>query len=119
MLKTLNFLMHGFHLGLITFFLVGWIFPPLRTAHIIMTGVIFFSWFGIGLVIRQPGFCLATEIQYHIRKRLGLQMERDSYIVYLCEKLTGHRVSPWRAEVVTQAVFYVLGATGIALKCFA
>ena len=34
MLKFLNIWMHIFHLGLILFFLVGWIFPSLRGAHL-------------------------------------------------------------------------------------
>ena len=119
MLRFLNALMHAFHVAFIVFYLVAWAVPPLRTAHLVLTVVTLVSWFAIGLVIGKPGFCLATEIQYRIRNRLGLQSERESYIVYLVERLTGRTVRRRVANAVTQGVFYALAATGAALRCLA
>ena len=110
MLKLWNTTFHFLHIALILFVLVGWIPEPLRVALLILCGLILLSWFGIGLIIRKPGFCLITEIQYRIRKKLGIQMAPQGYMVYLGEKMTGRAISETRMEVVTQVVFYLVTA---------
>jgi hypothetical protein len=115
MLRILNIFFHALHVGLIVFILIGCFIPPLRTAHLIACGLILLSWFGLGLPLRKPGFCLFTEIQYHIRHRMGIQMERQSYIVYLGEKLTSQKLNPTKAEWTTQGIFYLMCVLSLVL----
>lgn len=112
----LNYLMHAVHLVYVVFFLVGWAFPATRTAHILVSAATLVSWFGIGLFIRQPGFCIATEAQYQIRSRLGLQSERESYLVYMVRILTGRTVTQRVTDIAAQIVFFTLAPAAVVLK---
>lgn len=107
MLKVLNYLFHAIHVGLILFVLGGWAFEPVRMPHLVICGMVLISWFGIGLVIGKPGYCLITDIQYQIRSRLGLQEKPQSYMVYLIKTISGRTVDEVRMEFVTQAGLYI------------
>jgi hypothetical protein len=115
MLRVANGLLHATHVALILFTLFGWLVPPLRGAHLIVCGLTLASWFAIGLVIGKPGFCLVTEMQFRVRRRLGIQRERASYIAFLLEAITGRAPDPRRTEVGTQAAMYVITAVSALL----
>ena len=108
--------MHAVHLAYVAFFLVGWAFPATRTAHILVSAATLVSWFGIGWFIRKPGFCIVTEAQYQVRSRLGLQSERESYLVYLVRVLTGRTVTQGVTDIAAQIVFFTLTSVAVVLK---
>jgi hypothetical protein len=118
MLIALNYILHAVHVTLILFTMTAWIFLPLRVAHTVVCGLTLLSWFAIGLAIGRPGFCIITEIHFWVRKRLGVQQERQSYIVYLLEKLFGKQFLPHRTEIFTQCAFYFFTALGVGLTWF-
>jgi len=117
-MRWLDKLFHGLHLGLTLFTLFGWMIPSWRILHLIVCALTLFSWFGIGLFLGKPGFCIITELHFYIRCRLGLQLQRESYIFYLVRKLTGREPSQTAVEVVTQAVFYCITLLSLALTVF-
>ena len=112
-MRALNALFHVFHLGLTLFTALGWMIPSWRVFHLAVCGLTLFSWFGIGLFLGKPGFCVLTELQFRIRRRLGIQTRRESYMLYLTRKLTGRAPNPMTVEITTQAVFY--GVTLLSL----
>ena len=117
-MRVLNGFFHVFH-GVLTLFTVfGWLIPPLRMAHLAVCALTFFSWFGIGLFLGKPGFCVLTELHFRIRRQLGIQTERESYIFYLVQKLTGREFSNTSVEIGTQAVFYTVTLLSLALAVF-
>ena len=117
-MRLLNWLFHGFHIGLTLFTVFGWIFPPLRMLHLAVCALTLFSWFGIGSILGKPGFCVLTELHFKIRKRLGIQTERESYMLYLARKLTGCEPSNAAVDIGTQAVFYSVTLLSLALTVF-
>jgi len=117
-LRLLNWLFHGFHVGLTLFTVFGWMIPPLRGLHLTVCALTLFSWFGIGLILGKPGFCAITELHFYIRRRLGIQTQRESYMLYLTRMLTGREPSATAMEIGTQAVFYTVTLLSLALTVF-
>ena len=115
MLKLLNWILHGFHIALTLFTVFGWVVPSLRPLHLAVCLLTLFSWFGIGLVLGKPGFCAITEIHFRIRQQLGLQTQRESYMLYLARNLTGREPRNAAVEIGTQAVFYTVTLLSLVL----
>ncbi|XHR27207.1 MAG: DUF2784 family protein [Chthoniobacteraceae bacterium] len=117
-MRALNWIFHGFHIGLTLFTAVGWMVPAWRHIHLAVCALTLFSWFGIGLVLGKPGFCAITEIHFHIRRRLGLSLQRESYMLYLTRKLIGSEPNSATVEIGTQVMFYTVTLLSLALTVF-
>ena len=114
MMRTLDVALHGMHLAIISFTVLGWLVPAWRLAHLALCALILLSWFGLGIPAGKPGMCLVTEIQKKLWRRKGID-DRDSYMVYLFERITGKRPNEVRTEVVTQATFYASAVISLVL----
>ena len=107
-LKTLNIALHGVHLGLIAFSLLGWMFCQTRLLNLIALGLILFSWYGLGPLLGKAhawGYCLITDIQWKVRRELGLNSRRGGYMKYLADNLFGgdfdeSRIDKWSVAVI-------------------
>jgi hypothetical protein len=143
-MRVLNWFLHGFHVGLILFTAIGWVFPSLRSLHLAVCFLTLFSWFGIGLAIGRPGFCLVTELHFRVRRRLRLQSRRESYLVFLTRQIGCHERSagglfeaaesdrrslsaasqrpptagPAGVEILAQGVLYAVTVVSAALVLF-
>ena len=114
MMRCLDATLHGMHLSIISFTILGWIIPTWCLAHLVLCALIVLSWFGLGIPAGKPGMCLVTEIQKKLWRRKGIE-DRDSYMEYLLEKITGKRPDPARTEVMTQATFYTSAVISLVL----
>ena len=100
-LLTLNFVLHAIHQILIVFSLVGWIFCETRMLNLIVLLLILFSWYGLGTILRKGdlwGYCVITDIQWQIRKELGLDRRSGGYVKYLADSLLGGDFDETRAD---------------------
>ncbi|MDH3632497.1 MAG: DUF2784 family protein [Gammaproteobacteria bacterium] len=106
-LLTLNFVLHGIHQTLIVFSLVGWIFCETRMLNLIALMLILFSWYGLGAILRKDnawGYCVITDIQWQVRKKLGLDSRSGGYVKYLADNLLGGDFDETRADKWAVAV---------------
>ncbi|MDE1464310.1 DUF2784 family protein [Spartinivicinus poritis] len=103
--KVYNWALHTLHIAIIIFSMTGWLFAVTRPYHLVLCGLIIFSWFGVGLLVKKPGMCLVTELQKKIWKTMGIE-DRDGYIIYLVEKITGKAANSKKADIVTQVCFF-------------
>ncbi|MFT5289122.1 MAG: hypothetical protein ACI8QS_003247 [Planctomycetota bacterium] len=106
--QVANVVLHGLHLCVILFCVVGWAFPALRVLHLVVCGLTLFSWFVIGPMIGNPGFCFLTGAQHLV---WGKQGRRDSgnYMSFLYGRLRGRDPSPVEIRAIdwiTQGVLY-------------
>ena len=116
LLKTLNVALHGFHQGLIVFSLLGWVLCETRLLNLIVLGSILFSWYGLGPLLGKAhawGYCLITDIQWKVRKELGLDSRRGGYMKYLADNLLGgdfdeSRIDKWSVAVILGCVLLSL-----------
>src|SRR5512142_2195328 len=114
-LLLLDALFHALHLGIIIFFLFGWMIRETRPAHYALTLLILLSWYGLG-AFRGFVYCIITDIQWRIKKQLGNKPSTEYYIKYLIDNITGLDT---RANIVngvtTYAYFIILILSTILL----
>ena len=77
-----------FHLILVLFNLLGWIWKKTRRLNLIVLLLTLFSWFGLGLFYG-IGFCPITEWHWRVLAQLGQTGLPDSYISYLIYRVLG------------------------------
>ncbi|OGW35042.1 MAG: hypothetical protein A2X58_06265 [Nitrospirae bacterium GWC2_56_14] len=117
LLTILNFLFHVLHMTIILFFLFGWLVKETRQLHYLLTLLILFSWYGLG-IFYGFGYCLITDIQWRIKRHLGQTPSTEYYIKYMLDKITGLDT---RANFVNRLTTYTyfgifIIATGLFLK---
>lgn len=108
-LLILNLVLHGLHQVLIVFSLVGWIFCETRLLNLIVLMLILFSWYGLGPILRKGntwGYCVITDIQWQIRKKLGLDSRSGGYVKYLADNLLGGDFDETRADKWAVAIIF-------------
>ncbi len=103
--RLLNFALHALHLGVIGFTLVGWIWPSTRPWHLVLCALTACSWFVLGPILGQPGFCFLTGFQQRLWSHLG-RGAQGNYMSYLFKRLTGRVPNVKAIDRATQAVFY-------------
>jgi len=108
--------LHGLHAAVILVCLLGWAFPPLRTAQLIVVGAVAVSWFVLGLRWGL-GYCLLTDLQWKLKRAQGQTDLPDSYVKYAADRLTHADMSPKAAEriVLWGYVFSVAAGVGAAV----
>ncbi len=104
-LGFLNILFHVIHLLIIFFYIFGWMMPETRMAHYILALLILFSWFGLG-IFYGFGYCLVTDIQWKIKKKLGQDPGTEYYVKYAIDKVTGLNTNPKIINVVTSSAYF-------------
>ncbi len=103
-LAALDYFLHGLHFILIAFVVTGWMFASLRRLHLLVLGIVWLSWLGLGLYVRNFGYCLLTDWQWQVKTALGETNLPPSYLEYLYWRLTGsdvdNEVMSWIAAIV-------------------
>jgi hypothetical protein len=102
-----NILFHVIHIGVITFFLIGWLWDKTLPAHFILAILILLSWCGLG-IFYGFGYCLITDIQWKIKKRLGEKPHTEYYIKYMVDKVTGLDTNPKTVDAITTYTFFII-----------
>lgn len=108
-LLLLNLVLHGIHLVLIGFSLVGWMFCETRLLNLMALLLILFSWYGLGPILRKGnawGYCIITDIQWRVRSELGLESHSEGYVKYLADNLLGGDFDETRLDIFGAAIIF-------------
>lgn len=116
MLSLANVFFHCVHLFIVFFFLFGWLSEKTLLAHFILSVLILLSWCGLGMW-HGYGYCLVTDIQWKIKKRMGEYPYTEYYIKYMLDKVTGLDTNPQTVNKVTTYTFYVILVVSAVLVC--
>lgn len=100
MYESLDYGLAAFHGALVLFNLTGWIWAVTRRAHLIVIGLTFLSWFGLG-VLYGWGYCPCTDWHWQVKHALGETDLPYSYVKYYADRLTG---LDWDPLIVDAAV---------------
>ena len=106
-LGALNLGLHAFHQAWIVFTLIGWIFCETRVMHLIVISLTLASWYVLGPLLKKGdayGYCVVTDIQWDIRRRLGLEDRKGGYVKYIGDHLFGRNFNESLADKVGAAV---------------
>ena len=91
-LEALNILGHAAHLFVILFSVLGWMWCGTRIANLILLLAVLLSWYGLGPLFGKKGgygYCLITDLQWRLRRRMGLEAPPWGYMKYLADRLSG------------------------------
>lgn len=99
----LNGLFHVVHIAIILFVMIGWIFPSLLVAHLVVTLLTLGSWFVLGYWLG-TGYCPISDWHWKIKARFGEGRPDGTYIHLLLQRMTGKE---WDSDAVDKAVLIV------------
>jgi hypothetical protein len=99
-LIILDYLFHIVHLSVLLICILGWVYQPFRAFHQLVVALVAISWLGLGLKF---GFryCVLTDTQWRIKRRLGREPYTTSYVKYILDKITGSRIDKKVTDRVT------------------
>jgi len=106
-LYMMNIFFHLIHLAIVFFFLFGWLSSKTLLAHFLLSILILFSWSGLG-IFYGFGYCLVTDIQWKIKKRMGQEPYTEYYIKYMLDKLTGLDLNSHTVNAITTYTFFII-----------
>lgn len=113
-LRLANASLHATHIAVIAFSVVGWVSPATRPYHLMLAAGTAVSWFVLGPLISDPGYCAVTGLQQAVWRRMGVA-DPPSYVPYLVERVTGRVPDPVVARRVTQWTFFATTTASVAL----
>ena len=112
-LQFADYFFVAFHTALILFNLFGWIWKPLRKAHLIVIILTFASW-GILGIWYGWGYCPLTDWHWGILYRLGHNQLPNSYISYLLQRMLDWHLQAMTVDIMTLGL--ALAALGASVK---
>lgn len=116
-LLLLNLVLHGLHLVLIGFSLLGWMLCETRLLNLIALLLILFSWYGLGPILKKAnawGYCAITDIQWRVRDELGLESRNGGYVKYLADNLLGGDFDETRLDIFSVAIIFSCFVASVA-----
>ena len=114
-LILLDFAFTVLHLLIIGFNLFGWIWRPLRKAHLVLVLLTAASWLGLGFWFG-IGYCPITDWQWRIKRKLGETDLPASFIKYFTDKVTGADLDAGLIDLITVVFFVMAAAVSVYLN---
>ena len=105
----LNAIFHVVHIAVILFVLIGWVFPPMRLAHLILVLLTLGSWFILGRWLGH-GYCPISDWHWKIKAAFGGSKPQGTYIHLLLQNISGQKLN---SEHVDQ--FVVMTTLAVAV----
>ncbi|ACU04637.1 MULTISPECIES: DUF2784 domain-containing protein [Pedobacter] len=106
MYQLYDFLFTIFHLVIIGFNLLGWIWPPTRKMHFVLVLLTAGSWLVLGIWYGL-GYCPVTDWQWQVKTHLGENNLPNSFIKYYADKLSGQDISADFIDAATSIGFAI------------
>jgi hypothetical protein len=116
-LKALDLFLTLLHFVIIGFNLFGWIWKPLRKAHLICIAVTAGCWFILGIWYG-IGYCPITDWDWQVKEKLGETNLPDSFITYYADKISGKSVSGSLVDAVTTICFFAAALLSVYVNFF-
>jgi hypothetical protein len=115
--RLLDVLLTTVHCLIIGFNLLGWVWKPLRRAHLICIGITAACWFILGIWYG-IGYCPVTDWQWHIKEQLGEHNLPASFITYYADKITGKQIDETLISNITAVSFFVAAGISVYVNFF-
>ena len=116
-LRFLDLILTILHFLIIGFNLFGWIWKPLRRAHLICITITAACWFILGIWFG-IGYCPITDWEWHIKQKLGEHNLPGSFIKYYADKISGKSVNDSLIDVMTAVCFFVAALLSVYVNFF-
>jgi hypothetical protein len=117
-LTALDLFLTLLHLVILLFNLFGWIWKPVRKAHLICLGVTAGCWFILGIWYG-IGYCPVTDWEWRVKTQLGETNLPDSFIKYYADKISGTSVSDSLIDTAIAVCFSAAALLSVYFNFFA
>ncbi len=111
-LVFMDYMLHMFHLSIIFICIVGWMFEPTHTLHLLVIVLVAISWFGLGKFFGY-GYCILTDAQWRVKRKIGQGLYTESYVKYILDKVTGLNIDRKITDSLTLYIY--VGAMVLSL----
>lgn len=112
-----DYLYTGLHLVIISFNLLGWIWPATRKLHFICVLLTAGSWLLLGIWYG-IGYCPITDWQWQVKEKLGEKDLPASFIKYYADKISGRSISAALINFLTAFLFGLAALLSIYVNFF-
>ena len=116
-LQAADYFFLVFHTALILFNLFGWIWKPLRRAHLVVITLTFASW-GILGIWYGWGYCPLTDWHWDVLYRLGQDELPSSYISYLLRRIPGWHLPDMTVDILTLGLALIALVASLKVNFF-
>lgn len=116
-LVILDVILTVFHLIIIGFNLLGWIWEPTRKIHFGFAMITLFCWLVLGIWFGL-GYCPITEWQWDVKVSLGEKNLPASFIKYFVDRLIGVNLNPILVDICTVLFFLLAIIASIKVNFF-
>lgn len=106
-----------FHLFIIIFTLLGWIWPGTRKIHFILICATLSCWFLLGIWFG-IGYCPITDWQWQIKEILGERNLPASFIKYVVDHISGRNINADLVDFFTGMGFLFAIVAAVYVKYF-
>jgi len=117
MLHILDIFLTVFHLCILTFNLLGWIWKKTRRLHLIVVLITAFCWLVLG-IWKGIGYCPITDIQWQIKEKLGYHHLPNSFVAYCLDGIGLHNIPSALVDVLTGTSFVIAGLLAFYFNFF-
>ncbi len=113
--KFLNGIFHLVHITIILFVMVGWMFPNLMLAHLILSLLTLGSWFILGRWLGL-GYCPVSDWHWKTKAVLGEGLPDGTYIHLLLQNITGKKLDSSAVDKFVVISTLIITAISFALN---
>lgn len=117
MYNIFDFVFTLFHLLIVGFNLLGWIWPSTRKLHFFLVLFTAGSWLLLGIWYG-VGYCPVTDWQWQIKAHMGETNLPNSFIKYFADKVTGKDISADFIDAATAICFAIVAVLSVYLNFF-
>ncbi|MDF2431181.1 MAG: hypothetical protein JWP44_812 [Mucilaginibacter sp.] len=115
--RILDLLLTFFHLGIIGFNMLGWIWIRTRKLHLVFITITAACWFILGIWYG-IGYCPVTDWEWSIKEKLGEHNLPGSFIEYYADKFTGKAISASIIDTMTAVCFFLAVVLSVYVNFF-
>ncbi len=105
-LRVLILLLTLLHFAIIGFNLFGWIWKRTRKLHFICVIVTAGCWFILGIWFG-IGYCPITDLEWHLKEKLGEHNLPNSFIKYYADIIFGKPINASLIDTLTAVCFFL------------
>ena len=113
MLKLADVLLFWAHAVVALYCVFGWLIPGGEVIHLVLIVLIGLSWYGLGQHYG-IGYCILTDWQWRVRKRLGCTPEHGSFVQLLLERASGLHLNPRQVKWFAYLAYWLSACASIS-----
>ena len=115
LLKIADVILFWAHAVVAAYCTFGWLIPGTEKLHLLIILLVGFSWYGLGLHYG-IGYCILTDWQWRVRKKMGRTPEHGSFVQLLLERASGLRLDAHQVKIFAYIVYWLAACISVYIN---